>query len=100
LPRERDRPELDILASAHASLFSVCSGGLENVLDAFLRPEPVLRPEPDGAALDHHLREIQVRTISMQHAMQQALKARGRGPYARGTAPADRACHWAWTAPV
>jgi S-adenosylmethionine synthetase len=43
LPRERDRPKLDILASAHASLFSVCSGGLESVLDEFLRHDPSAR---------------------------------------------------------
>jgi uncharacterized membrane protein len=36
--------------------------------------EELLRPEPDGAALDRHLRETQVRTTSMQHALQQAWK--------------------------
>lgn len=36
--------------------------------------EELLRPEPDSAALDRHFHEIQVRTTSMQHALQQAWK--------------------------
>jgi uncharacterized membrane protein len=36
--------------------------------------EELLRPQPDDAALDRHFREVQVRTTSMQHALQQALK--------------------------
>jgi uncharacterized membrane protein len=36
--------------------------------------EELLRPQPDGAALDRHFREVQTRTASMQHALQQAFK--------------------------
>jgi uncharacterized membrane protein len=36
--------------------------------------EELLRPQPDGAALDRHFREVQVRTTSMQNALQQAFK--------------------------
>lgn len=36
--------------------------------------EELLRPQPDGAALDRHFREVQTRTTSMQHALQQAFK--------------------------
>jgi uncharacterized membrane protein len=36
--------------------------------------EELLRPQPDSAALDRHFREVQVRTTSMQNALQQALK--------------------------
>jgi uncharacterized membrane protein len=34
----------------------------------------LLRAQPDSAALDLHFREVQVRTTSMQNALQQAFK--------------------------
>jgi uncharacterized membrane protein len=36
--------------------------------------DELARPQPDGAALDRHFREVQARTTAMQHAMQQAFK--------------------------
>jgi uncharacterized membrane protein len=36
--------------------------------------EELLRAQPDGAVLDRHFREVQVRTTAMQHALQQAFK--------------------------
>jgi uncharacterized membrane protein len=36
--------------------------------------EELLRPQPDDAALDRHFREVQLRTASVQHALQQAFK--------------------------
>ncbi len=32
------------------------------------------RPQPDGAAIDRHFREVQARTTAMQEALQQAFK--------------------------
>lgn len=36
--------------------------------------EELSRPQLDAAALDRHFREVQTRTTSMQHALQQAFK--------------------------